>query len=29
VRAITQAVEDFLGGVEPADDITLVVARVD
>jgi sigma-B regulation protein RsbU (phosphoserine phosphatase) len=29
VRAITQAVEDFLGGGEPADDITLVVARVE
>ena len=29
VRAITQAVEDFLAGGEPADDITLVVARVD
>ena len=28
VRAITQAVEDFLGGGDPADDITLVVARV-
>ncbi len=28
-RAITQAVEDFLAGGEPADDITLVVARVD
>jgi sigma-B regulation protein RsbU (phosphoserine phosphatase) len=28
VRAITQAVEDFLGGREPADDLTLLVARV-
>jgi sigma-B regulation protein RsbU (phosphoserine phosphatase) len=28
VRAVTQAVESFLGGREPADDITLVVARV-
>jgi sigma-B regulation protein RsbU (phosphoserine phosphatase) len=28
VRAITQALEDHLAGADPADDITLVVARV-
>jgi sigma-B regulation protein RsbU (phosphoserine phosphatase) len=28
VRAITGALEAFLGGLEPADDVTLVVARV-